>query len=109
MTEYTKPMKIYSWNVYCYNPRIKELAEAIRTLDFDVLCLQEVTDELLEILQEMPFHLVSHVDVIRLVKKERRERNYVVILSRKPFVNSGTLQFFNFPFQFHIHEFLRWS
>lgn len=99
-------MKIYSWNVYCYNPRMKELAEAIRTLDFDVLCLQEVTDELLALLKEMPLHLASHVDVIRLVKNGKRERNHVVVLSRVPFVNTGTLQFFTFPFPFHTRVFI---
>lgn len=99
-------MKIYSWNVYCYNPRIQEVADTIASLDFDVICLQEVTDELLKLLKALPFHLVSHVDVIRLVRDEKQIRNHVVILSRTPFSNTGTLQFFNFQIPFHTRLFI---
>jgi endonuclease/exonuclease/phosphatase family metal-dependent hydrolase len=99
-------MKIYSWNVLCYNKKFDEMCDFIRNLDFDVLCLQEVTPELLACLKTMPFHMVSHIDVIRLVTKENPELNYVAILSKKPIANSGTLQFLDFSFPFHTRLFI---
>lgn len=108
-------MKIYSWNAYCYNTKFKEMCDFIEHLDFDVLCLQEVTPELLACLQKMPFHLAYHVDVIRLFSEKRKEKNYVAILSKHPIQNEGTLQFFDFPFPFHTRLFIgvmslvRWS
>lgn len=111
----TTPMKIYSWNVYCYNREIPQVAAYIASLDFDLLCLQEVTPTLLLALKNMPYHLAYHVDVIRLFKQGRTEENYVAILSKHPFVHTGTLQFFDFPFPFHTRLFImvmslfRWS
>jgi endonuclease/exonuclease/phosphatase family metal-dependent hydrolase len=108
-------MKIYSWNVYCFNTKFKEVCNFIETLDFDVLCLQEVTPELLACLQKMPFHLTHHVDVIRLFSDKHKEKNYVAILSKQPIQNEGTLQFFDFPFPLHTRIFIsfmslfRWS
>lgn len=102
----SKAMKIYSWNVFCYNKKFAEMSDFIKRLDFDVLCLQEVTPELLARLSKMPYHMVSHIDVIRLVTKENPELNYVVILSKKPIANSGTLQFLDFPFPFHTRIFI---
>jgi endonuclease/exonuclease/phosphatase family metal-dependent hydrolase len=99
-------MKIYSWNVFCYNRHIPKVAEYIRDLDFDVLCLQEVTPQLLTALKLMPFHLAYHIDVIRLFMGGKQEHNYVAILSKQPFVNKGSLQFFNFPFPFHTRIFI---
>ncbi|MDB5265433.1 MAG: hypothetical protein JWM39_146 [Parcubacteria group bacterium] len=99
-------MKIYSWNILCYNTKFKEMCDFIEHLDFDVLCLQEVTPELLACLKKMPFHMVSHVDVIRLVSDKNHEKNYVVILSKHPIANTGTLQFFDFPFPLHTRFFI---
>jgi len=99
-------MKIYSWNVYCFNRTMPEVARHIETLDFDVLCLQEVTPALLERLKALPYHLTYHVDVLRLLPGNRREYNYVAILSKRPFVNTGTMQFFDFPFPFHTRVFV---
>lgn len=111
----TDPMKIYSWNVYCYNREIPKVAAYIRSLEFDLLCLQEVTPQLLNELKEMPYRLTYHVDVIRLFRRNRREENYVAILSKHPLVHTGTLQFFTFPFPLHTRLFItfmslfRWS
>lgn len=98
-------MKIYSWNVYCYNRQMPEVAMRIRTLDFDILCLQEVTPALLEELKRMPFYLTYHVDVLRFFGK-RRDYNYVAILSRVPHKGSGTFQFMDFPFPGHTRLFI---
>lgn len=91
-------MKIYSWNVYCYNKKQKQVCEFIERLDFDVLCLQEVTPELLDCLKAMPFEIAYHTDVIRLYSPRKEELNYVVILSRHPMSYRGTLQFPDIPF-----------
>jgi endonuclease/exonuclease/phosphatase family metal-dependent hydrolase len=99
-------MKIYSWNVLCYNRQVDDVASHIEQLDFDVLCLQEVTPYLLGRLKEMPFHIVEHIDVIRLSARKRKEPLYVVILSKQPFQNVGTLQFFDFPFPLHTRAFI---
>ncbi|MDB5195105.1 MAG: hypothetical protein JWO84_289 [Parcubacteria group bacterium] len=99
-------MKIYSWNVLCYNRQIDTVADHIETLDFDVLCLQEVTPHLLGRLKEMPFHLAYHLDVIRIFKRGRKMHNYVAILSKHPLVHTGTLQFFDFPFPLHTRAFI---
>lgn len=99
-------MKIYSWNVYCFNRKVPEVASYIEQLDFDVLCLQEVTPELLERLKAMPFHLAYHVDVIRLTLRKERYVNYVAILSKREFLNEGTLQFFDFSLPLHTRLFV---
>ncbi len=99
-------MKIYSWNVLCYNRQVDSVAAHIKQLDFDVLCLQEVTPYLLGKLKEMPFHVVEHVDVIRLSLQKREEPLYAVIVSKIPFENIGTLQFFDFPFPLHTRAFI---
>jgi endonuclease/exonuclease/phosphatase family metal-dependent hydrolase len=99
-------MKIYSWNVLCYNRQVDAVANHIEQLDFDVLCLQEVTPYLLERLKKMPFYMVQHVDVIRLSSRRREEPLYVVILSKQPSRNTGTLQFFDFPFPLHTRAFI---
>lgn len=109
MTEFDSrqpDMKIYSWNIYCFNKRIPEVASYIEQLDFDVLCLQEVTPELLERLKSMPFHLAYHVDVIRLTLERDRYPYYVAILSKHPLQNQGTLQFFDFRLPFHTRLFI---
>ncbi|MDB5237610.1 MAG: hypothetical protein JWL88_712 [Parcubacteria group bacterium] len=99
-------MKIYSWNVLCYNKKLEEVCDFIEHLDFDVLCLQEVTEELLACLKKLPFHIVSHIDVIRLMSATELVNNYAVILSKRPIVNSGRIQFFNFPFPIHTRLFV---
>lgn len=108
-------MKIYSWNVLCYNRKIPEVIAYIEGLEFDVLCLQEVTPELLDHLKTLPYHLAYHIDVIRFYKESREAPLYVAVLSKQPFANSGTLQFFDFPYPFHTRLFIacmslfRWS
>ena len=86
-------MKVYSWNVYCYNRKIQEVCDFIERLEFDVLCLQEATPELLKCLQDMPYEIAYHTDVIRLDSPRKEELNYVVILSKHPMEYRGTLQF----------------
>jgi endonuclease/exonuclease/phosphatase family metal-dependent hydrolase len=69
----------------------------IESLDFDLLCLQEVTEEMLVQFKQLPFHVVYHVDrfseVVRLFSKNEIEVNYTVILSRHEILNHGKIQF----------------
>jgi endonuclease/exonuclease/phosphatase family metal-dependent hydrolase len=60
--------------------------------DFDVFCLQEVPPAFLERLHTFPYNLASHIDVERPFK-EGFVRNYVVILSKHPIEQHGTIPF----------------
>jgi endonuclease/exonuclease/phosphatase family metal-dependent hydrolase len=108
-------MKIYSWNVFCFNKKLNEVTKYISTLDFDVLCLQEVTPQLLAKLKQLPFHITYHIDVLRLYKKDAVEMNYVVLLSKHELRSHGTLQFADFPFPLYTRaiirtmEYFKWS
>ena len=90
-------MKIYSWNVLRSNRKLPELYRFIEELDFDVLCLQEVTEEMLTALKDMPFEIAYHVDrfahVVTLRKKAYVEVNYAVILSRHPIISHTKIEF----------------
>lgn len=100
-------MKIYSWNVYCYNRRREEVCAYIRKLDFDVLCLQEVTPKLLECLKEFPYEIVYHTHVIRFQASSYEERNYVVLLSKLPIRSHGTLDFADLPLPAYLRGLVR--
>jgi exonuclease III len=86
-------MKVYSWNVCLFNKRIDEMADYIRALDFDVLCLQEVPLTLLERLQEMPFEMAQVIEVVRLERGNTRVPVYQAIVCKQPILNQGTLSF----------------
>jgi endonuclease/exonuclease/phosphatase family metal-dependent hydrolase len=90
-------MKIYSWNVLRSNRKLPEVYEFIENLDFDVLCLQEVTHPMLERIMGMPFHIAYHVDrlaeVIHLFSRNKTEVNYVVILSKHEILSHTQIQF----------------
>jgi endonuclease/exonuclease/phosphatase family metal-dependent hydrolase len=90
-------MKVYSWNVLRSNKNIPEMCNYIKGLDFDFICLQEVTEEMLVQLRRMPFNIVYHVDrfseVMNLFTKNRVEVNYAVIISRYEMREHGKIQF----------------
>lgn len=100
-------MKIYSWNVFCYNRRLDSVMKFIKELDYDVLCLQEVSGELLERLKELPEELAYHVDIIRLVAPNREAYQYVAILSKYPMIYRGTLQYEDIPLPPRVRLFIR--
>lgn len=79
-------MKIYSWNIFFRNGQLERAFAFIETLDFDVLCLQEVPEEFLFRLQKLPAHIAFAPDVDRIYP-ERIERNFLVILSRHEIVS----------------------
>lgn len=80
-------MKIYSWNTYTHNKRLDEIVDFIQEQDFDVVCLQEVSNALLDKLQQLPGGLVFSIDHTR-VDREYGEDCYLVILTRGQIVSS---------------------
>jgi|SRR3989344_5497655 len=83
-------MKIYSWNVYYHNKKIELMLNFIKNLDFDVLCLQEVPENLLGNLRALPYQTVHAID-LEFISKEKSCAVYHVILSRFPIRTSGAV------------------
>lgn len=75
-----------SWNVYALNKQVPDAFTFIQSLDFDILCLQEVPDSLLEMLRTLPFHLATSIDntwVTDALHPEQGESTmHLVILSK---------------------------
>ena len=87
-----KIMKIVSWNMYFRNKDFDRAYRFLESLEFDVLCLQEVPEAFLERLKRLPYAIRSSVDVDRLFKRGT-VRNYLVILSKHPIVEAKTFAF----------------
>ncbi|MDE2078858.1 MAG: endonuclease/exonuclease/phosphatase family protein [Patescibacteria group bacterium] len=85
-------MNIYSWNVWYRNQTPDKAFAYIRDLDFDVLCLQEVSADFLKRLKTLPFYLVFDTD-ITFFSDKRSRTIYTVILSRHPIQKSGKVAF----------------
>ncbi|MCR4333751.1 MAG: endonuclease/exonuclease/phosphatase family protein [Patescibacteria group bacterium] len=85
-------MKIYSWNTLFRNKELDRAFEFISHADFDIFCLQEVSEEFLKRLQTLPYHLVYRTDVERLFKNGD-VHNYIVILSTHPIASQGEIPF----------------
>lgn len=83
-------MKIYSWNVWCDNDPQKAFA-FIQGLAYDVLCLQEVTPELHELLAALPVSMASGKEGVRAYADGTNDLNYSVILSRFPIIAHGMI------------------
>ncbi len=73
-------MNIYSWNVWDDNKTPELVLKFIQQLDFDILCLQEVPESLLQKLSVLPYAQVHFVDLTRL-RPEKEETCYLVILT----------------------------
>lgn len=84
-------MTVYSWNMLFRNRELPRAFAFIAESDFDLFCLQEVPDAFLARLRTLPYHLAEAVDVDRLFRP--RARNHLVILSRYPIMNTGTMQY----------------
>ncbi len=76
-------MKIYSWNVNCLNKNLDAVFEFIRTREFDVMCLQEVPEALLQRLRKLPYSCVSHVDFRRLSSKNAGPYHVAILTPHK--------------------------
>ena len=76
--------------MWCWNRDPKGAFEFIERLEFDVLCLQEVTEEALHKLKSLPYALHYAPEVDRIFKGTR-ETHYVAILSRYPMSRMGVI------------------
>ncbi len=85
-------MKVYSWNMYYHSKKLGEAFRYIESLDFDVLCLQEVPEEMLKRLAALPYHSASAVD-IAFFSKKKEGTIYAVVLSRYPIRASEAIVF----------------
>ena len=96
-------MKIYSWNTLRTNSTENALA-LIRSLEFDVMCLQEVPPPLLAELKKLPFSLAADVESTYTLRGVAKE-DYSVVLSRYPIATSGSLRFPASPFPLRMRLF----
>jgi endonuclease/exonuclease/phosphatase family metal-dependent hydrolase len=81
-------MKILSWNVYNYNRRIDEILAFILSSDSDVICLQEVTEILLERLRE---NYVGNI-AVALDGYDCEKEYYLVTLTKFDVTENKTIQ-----------------
>lgn len=86
-------MKIYSWNVLFKNKKLNDVLAFIEGLDFDILALQEVSEDLLERLKALPFNLASSVDTARTNATGKTSTDSLVILSRHPIEKQESVVF----------------
>lgn len=86
-------MKIYSWNVLFKNREIDDVLTFIERLDFDILALQEVSEELLESLKKLPYSLACSVDTDRTDETGKTSTDSLVILSRHSIENQESIVF----------------
>jgi len=85
-------MTIYSWNMLYRNTELDRAFEFISHADFDIFCLQEVSEEFLARLKTLPLHIAQRTDVERLFGKDP-VHNYAVILSKHPVTTQGEIPF----------------
>ena len=85
-------MTIYSWNILYRNRRLDHVFEFVAHTEFDIFCLQEVPDSLLERLKTLPYSIAYRLDVERLFTG-RPVKNHVVILSKHPIEAQGEIPF----------------
>lgn len=78
--------------MYFRNKDFDRAFRFVESLDFDVLCLQEVPEHFLERLKALPYEIRWSVDVDRLFKSGA-VRNYLVILSKYPMRETKTFSF----------------
>jgi endonuclease/exonuclease/phosphatase family metal-dependent hydrolase len=100
-------MKIYSWNVLWSNARFDDAFEFLRTLDFDILCLQEVPSVFLERLWSLKHHTAEAVELVRHLAPGRDEVIYSVILSRHPIRSSARIAFPSFSWPLRTQTFVK--
>ena len=85
-------MKIYSWNILYRNKEAEQAFDFIAHADCEIFCLQEVPEDFLKRLQTLKCSIAYRIEVERLLP-EGISKNYGVILSRYPVVNTGEIPF----------------
>jgi endonuclease/exonuclease/phosphatase family metal-dependent hydrolase len=99
-------MKIYSWNMLFRNQKLDDALRWIETLEFDVICLQEVPEAFLEKLRSLPWHLAHTIEAIR--HEPNGDRNiYSVVLSKHPITAQGTIRLPEVPPSARVSMFIR--
>jgi endonuclease/exonuclease/phosphatase family metal-dependent hydrolase len=85
-------MKIYSWNMLFRNKELDRAFAFIAEADFDIFCLQEVPEEFLARLKNLPYEMVYEVDMEKHFPSAPI-RSHNVILSRFPITTSSAIPF----------------
>lgn len=85
-------MTVYSWNMLYRNKRLDEAFEFIRSSEWDVFCLQEVPETMLERLRTLSCEIAFRQDVEKLFD-DSTVIMYNVILSRYPIRASSEVPF----------------
>lgn len=93
MILYTGTMRIYSWNMLYSNLEQDRAFDFLKTLDFDVLCIQEVPEEFLARLKTLPFFLASGPELDWLEESGSIGRIYSVVLSKHNIRSSHNFAF----------------
>jgi endonuclease/exonuclease/phosphatase family metal-dependent hydrolase len=88
--------------MFCYNKQHEDVLEFVRTLDADVLCMQEVPASLLAKLEALFPHSAHVVDSER-VRGGSEWTNYNVILSKYPLSDVRTVLFDPLPHPLRTH------
>lgn len=83
------------------NRELDRAFDFIAESDFDIFCLQEVTEKFLKRLKTLPRSIAHRIDVERLFKGGT-VHNYVVILSKHPIESQGEIPF---PEYWHLLPF----
>lgn len=91
-------LKIYSWNINWRNTHLDEVYDFVASLDFDILCLQEVPARFLERLALLPCEVASSMEWSHLERDGSKSTMYMVIISRFP-IHKQTK--FSFPKAFY--------
>ena len=78
-------MKITTWNINSIRSRLKTLAKIAETLSSDIICLQEIKVET----ELFPKHEVAAMGYPHQVVSGMKAYNGVAILSKKPFLRTG--------------------
>jgi endonuclease/exonuclease/phosphatase family metal-dependent hydrolase len=78
-------LRVLSWNLYHYNKKLPRAVAAIRRLNPDVVCLQEVPPAAFALLEALPGYTLHKVRDFYVEKNgEATELSHLVILSRLP-------------------------
>ncbi|MFA6415096.1 MAG: endonuclease/exonuclease/phosphatase family protein [Candidatus Paceibacterota bacterium] len=85
-------MKIYSWNMLYRNKELDRALAFIAASDFDLFCLQEVSETFLKRLQTLPYSIAFRTDVEKLLP-EGAVPMFNVLLSRYPITAQGEIPF----------------
>ena len=85
-------MKIYSWNVLFRNKKPDEAFSFIRDADWDIFCLQEVPEALLERLRTLPSFIAYRSDAEKMFASGS-VKLFNVVLSRFPIQQQGEIPF----------------